>query len=164
MCIYLICQEASCLKAAIYRGVKNQMNQQLTTSEVIHRLREHGVNPTRQRIDIAKVLFVRPQHLSADDVMRSTYEEGANISKATIYNTLSLFSSKGLVREIIVDPSRVFYDTNPTVHHHFYNIDTGELQDFDASLLQLTNMPHLPSGTVADGVDVIIRIRNASYQ
>ncbi len=140
------------------------MNQELTTNEVIHRLQEHGVNPTRQRIDIAKVLFARPQHLSADDVMRSAQREGANISKATVYNTLSLFSSKGLVREIIVDPSRVFYDTNPTTHHHFYNIDTGELLDFDASLLQLTNMPHLPPGTVADGVDVVIRIRNASYQ
>ncbi|HHS84381.1 MAG TPA: transcriptional repressor [Gammaproteobacteria bacterium] len=140
------------------------MNQELTTNEVIHRLQEHGVNPTRQRIDIAKVLFARPQHMSADDVMRCAQQDGANISKATVYNTLSLFSSKGLVREIIVDPSRVFYDTNPTMHHHFYNVDTGELQDFDASLLQLSNMPHLPPGTVADGVDVVIRIRNASYQ
>ncbi len=140
------------------------MNQELTTNEVILRLQEHGVNPTRQRIDIAKVLFARPQHLSADDVMRSAQQGGANISKATVYNTLSLFSSKGLVREIIVDPNRVFYDTNPTTHHHFYNVDTGELQDFDASLLKLTSMPHLPPGTVADGVDVIIRIRNASYQ
>ncbi len=135
-----------------------------TTNEVVQRLQEHGVNPTRQRIDIAKVLFARPQHLSADDVMRFAREGGVNISKATVYNTLSLFSRKGLVREIIVDPSRVFYDSNPTMHHHFYNIDTGELRDFDADLLQLSNLPHLPPGTVADGVDVIIRIRNASYQ
>jgi len=140
------------------------MSQKLTTSEIVHRLQEHGVNPTRQRIDIAKVLFARPQHLSADDVLRTAQQEGANISKATVYNTLSLFSRKGLVREIIVDPTRVFYDTNPTMHHHFYNVDTGELMDFDASLLQLRNLPRLPAGTVADGVDVIIRVRNASYQ
>ncbi len=140
------------------------MNQKLTTNEIIHRLQEHGVNPTRQRIDIARVLFAKPQHLSADDVLRTAQREGANISKATVYNTLSLFSRKGLVREIIVDPTRVFYDTNPTMHHHFYNVDTGELLDFDASLLQLRNLPRLPAGTVADGVDVIIRVRNASYQ
>ncbi len=140
------------------------MDQHLTTNEIIHRLQEHGVNPTRQRIDIARVLFARPQHLSADDVLRTAQREGVNISKATVYNTLSLFSRKGLVREIIVDPTRVFYDTNPTMHHHFYNVDTGELLDFDASLLQLSNLPRLPAGTVADGVDIIIRVRNASYQ
>ncbi len=138
--------------------------QQPTTEEVIRRLQKHGVNPTRQRIDVARVLFARPQHLSADEILRSTRELGARISKATVYNTLALFSSRGLVREIIVDPSRVFYDSNPTAHHHFYNIDTGELLDFDATQLQLRNMPHLPPGTVADGVDVVIRIRNASLQ
>ncbi|HFC53861.1 MAG TPA: transcriptional repressor [Gammaproteobacteria bacterium] len=138
--------------------------QQPTTEEVIRRLQKHGVNPTRQRIDVARVLFARPQHLSAEEILHSTRKLGARISKATVYNTLALFSSKGLVREIIVDPSRVFYDSNPTAHHHFYNIDTGELLDFDATQLQLRNMPHLPPGTVADGVDVVIRIRNASLQ
>ncbi len=139
-------------------------HQEPTTNDIVRRLQEHGVNPTRQRIDIARVLFARPQHLSADDIMNSMKKAGTHISKATIYNTLALFSRRGLVREIVVDPSRVFFDSNPTAHHHFYNVDTGELLDFEATEVQLHSMPHLPPGTVADGVDVIIRIRNAGFQ
>ena len=85
-----------------------------------------------------------------------------HVSKATVYNTLGLFASKGLIREVIVDPTRVFYDPNTSDHHHFYNVDTGELQDIDVADVQVSQLPELPAGTVTDGVDVIIRVRSAT--
>ena len=125
-------------------------------------MREHGILPTQQRMMIARVLFERHCHFSADEVMRQVNSERDNVSKATIYNTLGVFARHGLLREVIVDPSRVFYDTNTAPHHHFYNIDTGELMDVDAECLAISELPALPEGTVADGVDVIIRVRNDS--
>jgi Fur family iron response transcriptional regulator len=77
-----------------------------------------------------------------------------------VYNTLGLFALKGLVREVIVDPSRVFYDTNTGDHHHFYNIDSGELRDIKSTDIQINALPELPDGTSAEGVNVIIRISN----
>ena len=123
-------------------------------------LGEHGIQPTLQRLEIAQVLFARDQHLSADEVLKMVNQGSTRVSKATVYNTLGLFAAKGLIREVIVDPSRVFYDPNTCDHHHFYNVDTGQLLDIDADQLALLNLPTLPEGTVADGVDVIIRIRN----
>lgn len=92
--------------------------------------------------------------------MGQVNEGQANVSKATVYNTLGLFARNGLVNEVIVDPTRVFYDPNTTHHHHFYNIDTGELTDIEADQLMLTQPPALPEGTTTAGVDVIIRVRN----
>ncbi|HAJ91139.1 MAG TPA: transcriptional repressor, partial [Gammaproteobacteria bacterium] len=89
-------------------------------------LRNHGILPTQQRLMIARVLFDHVRHYSADQVMTSVNDGRDRVSKATVYNTLGLFARNGLVREIIVDPTRVFYDPNTTNHHHFYNVDTGE--------------------------------------
>ncbi|HEY9199291.1 MAG TPA: Fur family transcriptional regulator [Gammaproteobacteria bacterium] len=134
--------------------------QPLSQQQVIELLTRHGVQPTLQRLEIAQALFARDMHLSADDVLKLVNQDSARVSKATVYNTLGLFAEKGLIREVIVDPNRVFYDPNTSEHHHFYNVDTGELMDIDADQLALMNLPTPPAGTVADGVDVIIRIRN----
>lgn len=139
---------------------KQVPRQPLNQQQVIDLLAGHDIQPTQQRLEIAQVLFARDQHLSADDVLKQVNKDSARVSKATVYNTLGLFAAKGLIREVIVDPSRVFYDPNTCEHHHFYNVDTGELMDIDADELALMNLPTLPTGTVADGVDVIIRIRN----
>ena len=125
-------------------------------------LKRHDILPTQQRLMIARVLFDRRRHFSADQVMNLVNEGKDHVSKATVYNTLGLFARNGLVREVIVDPTRVFYDPNTSNHHHFYNIDTGELTDIDASSLDVNDLPALPAGTVAAGVDVIIRVRNAT--
>lgn len=130
--------------------------------DVAGMLREHGILPTQQRLLIARVLFGRHQHYSADQVMNSVNEGRDRVSKATVYNTLGLFARNGLVREVIVDPTRVFYDPNTSNHHHFYNVNTGELIDIDSSSLQINDLPALPEGTVAEGVDVIIRVRSES--
>ncbi len=123
-------------------------------------MKQRGINPTAQRIQIARVLLSRFQHLSADQVLKAVNEEQTIVSKATVYNTLNLFTEKGLVRQVIVDPNKVFYDSNTSAHFHIYNEDSGQLIDLDAGKLEISEIPELPDNTVECGVDVIIRIRN----
>ena len=132
-----------------------------TREAVAGTLRTHAIAPTRQRIEIAYALFSRCEHLSADQVLGIVNERHAETSKATVYNTLKLLVAKKLIREVIVDPARVFYDPNTLPHHHFYNVDSGELSDIDAGEVAVTRLPALPAGMVTDGVDIIVRIRAA---
>ena len=125
-------------------------------------LRSHDINPTHQRIEIAHALFSRQSHLSADQVMAIVNTRHFETSKATVYNTLKLFLEKGLIREVIVDPSKVFYDPNTSAHHHLYAVDTGELTDIDASQVQISGLPALPDGMVTEGIDLIVRVRRAN--
>jgi len=122
-------------------------------------LRQHGINPTHQRIEIAYALFSHQEHLCADQVMAIVNAKHSETSKATVYNTLNLFREKKMIREVIVDPSKVFYDPNTHPHHHFYNIATGELTDIDVDDIGLTGLPQLPPGMVTEGVDIIVRVR-----
>ena len=124
-------------------------------------LESGAVKPTRQRLAIARVLFACHQHLSADQVMTLANQNGAELSKATVYNTLKLFVEKRLIREVIVDPNKVFYDSNTGPHHHFYDIQTGEIIDIDAAEITVAGLPPLPEGKIAEGVDVIIRMRSS---
>jgi Fur family iron response transcriptional regulator len=130
-----------------------------TRDQLVDRLRRHDINPTHQRIEIAHALFSRGEHLSADQVLAIVNDRHSETSKATVYNTLNLFLEKKLVREVIVDPNKVFYDPNTEPHYHFYNSDTGELTDIEASRIEVSGLPQLPEGMVTDGVDIIVRIR-----
>ena len=141
--------------------MENQRLKNITKPQVIEVLRAHDISPTQQRVEIAQILLDKPQHLSAEQVLAMVNNDRAKVSKATVYNTLGLFARKGLIREVIVDPTKVFYDSNTGDHHHFYNVDTGELLDINADNVGLTELPELPEGTVAAGVDVIIRVRHA---
>ncbi len=122
-------------------------------------LRKHDIAPTHQRLEIAHVLFSRCEHLAADQILTLVNESHAETSKATVYNTLNLFRDRGLIREVIVDPKRVFYDPNTQPHHHLYNIDSGEIIDIAADDLAVSGLPELPPGTVTEGIDIIVRIR-----
>ena len=135
---------------------------QYTRDNLADKLRQHGINPTHQRIEIAYALFSRQSHLSADQVMAIVNEKHSETSKATVYNTLNLFRQKKLVREVIVDPSKVFYDPNTKPHYHIYNVESGELTDIDASAVQISGLPELPGGVVAEGMDVVVRVRPES--
>lgn len=127
--------------------------------EIVAMLHEHGIKPTHQRIQIAGVLFAEPQHLSADQILEQVNARHGYVSKATVYNTLGLFSRKGLIREVIIDPSKVFYDSTTHPHHHIYNVDTGKLMDLDQDAINILGLPVPPEGTVIDGVDVVVRVR-----
>jgi len=135
------------------------MQELISKPETIKILRRYQISPTTQRVEIAQVLLTKNQHLSADQVLEMVNRDRAKVSKATVYNTLGLFARKGLVRELVIDPTKVFYDSNASEHHHFFNVETGELQDIEQTDCALSHIPHLPEGTVADGIDVIIRVR-----
>ena len=122
-------------------------------------LESYGIKPTRQRLDIARVSFARHQHQWADQVMAMVNRDGGELSKATIYNTLKLFVEKHLVREVIVDPEKVFYDSNTTPHHHFFDIESGEIIDIDGTDVSVIGLPPLPPGKTTQGVDVTVRMR-----
>jgi Fur family iron response transcriptional regulator len=127
--------------------------------ETVQLLRRHGVTPTHQRVEIASVLFARREHLSADQILSLVNTRYAETSKATVYNTLKLFVKKKLIRELVVDPSRIVYDPNTAPHHHFYDTVTGRLTDVSAEEIRVTGLPPLPAGTVTDGIDIVIRTR-----
>lgn len=139
----------------------DMMVKQYSRDNMAGLLRSHDINPTHQRIEIAYALFSRQQHLSADQIMAIVNDRHSETSKATVYNTLNLFLEKRLIREVIVDPSKVFYDPNTESHHHFYNVTSGELTDIDAEGVTICGLPQLPAGVVTEGVDIIVRIRPA---
>ena len=131
-----------------------------TRDTLVEMLRRHGISPTHQRIEIAYALFARGEHLSADQILATVNNRHSETSKATVYNTLNLFLEKKLIREVLVDPHKVFYDPNTDAHHHIYNLDTGELTDIDASQIEIAGLPQPPEGMVTDGVDIIVRVRS----
>lgn len=134
----------------------------LSREQVAERLRLHGINLTHQRLEIACVLFSRMEHLSADQIMTAVNQSHAATSKATVYNTLNLLVEKKLIREVIVDPNKVFYDPNTEPHHHLYDTVTGQLTDIAAAQIEVTGLPPIPPGSVVDGVDIIVRTRPAT--
>lgn len=122
-------------------------------------LDKHGVIPTRQRVDIAGLLLGRTQHLTADQVLHQLRLRGSGASKATVYNTLGLLARKGLIRELVIDPGRIVYDSNLAPHYHLFNVDTGELTDVLSDAIEIDGLVDLPPGTEAVGVDIVVRVR-----
>ena len=121
-------------------------------------LHEYRISPTEQRVEIARLMFARNQHLSAEHILARLTRQESRVSKATVYNTLKLFAEKGLVREVVVDPSRLFYDSNLEPHHHLFHVETGELEDVAPTHVDVQDLPALPEGTSVLSVDVIIRV------
>ena len=147
----------------MHSAMEPKTNPQPCTPDVlVRKLQACGIMPTRQRVEIAQVMFARCAHLSADQLLAAVNADAARVSKATVYNTLNLFARKKLVREVLVDPDRVFYDPNTTPHHHFYNVDTGEISDIAADHIAFAQLPDLPLGMVREGVEVVVRIRSGT--
>lgn len=136
--------------------------QEAPPASMADKLRSHGITPTHQRTQIANVLFERREHLTAEQILGLVNARYAESSKATVYNTLKLFVGKKLIRELNVDSTCVMYDPNTAPHHHFYDVETGRLTDIPDDQVRLAGMPALPPGTVADGVDIIIRTRSVA--
>ncbi len=128
-------------------------------SRIARVLRQHGAKPTSQRMALAEILFSHPQHVCAEDLLDRARDDGMTISKATIYNTLNLFVQCGLLREINVDANCRYYDSTITPHHHFFNVDNGELVDIPRSSVRLAELPDLPPGTEPAGVELVVKVR-----
>lgn len=138
---------------------RNTPNQQ-DTAGIAALLRSRGVYPTAQRLGIASVLLSQHQHLTADGLHEKLLMSGLRMSKATVYNTLRLFVEKDLLREIVVDSGRTFYDSNNSHHSHYYNVDTAELIDAPAPVEPQIDDLSTPDGTFVESIDVMIRVRN----
>ena len=121
---------------------------------------KHGIMPTPQRVEIAAILLERPQHLSAEHIIEKLKAAGSCVSKATVYNTLNLFSERGLVKEVMVEPVRKFYDSTTHPHHHFYNVDSGQLSDIPDEQVLFQDLPELPEGTERESIEVLIKVRD----
>lgn len=125
-------------------------------------LAEKNIFLTAQRRIIAQTLFARNQHVTPEQLYELVNRDGVRVSKATVYNTLGLFAEKGLVREIHVSNAKTFYDSNISRHHHFYNVDTGDLIDMKERLVPLFLHTDLPDGTVMEMADLVVRVKNKS--
>ena len=128
--------------------------------DILKKLKQHGVTPTPQRVEVAEILLARPQHLSADQHMDALKGRGSRVSKAAVYNSLKIFSEQDIVNELTVDSSRKFYDSTTHSHHHFYHVDSGQLSDIPESQVSISGLPPLPKGTEQESVEVLIRVRD----
>lgn len=137
--------------------------EKLSIQDAAAMLRKAGVPVTIQRLEIARALFTRPVHVSADQVLTMVREDAPETSRATVYNTLKLFRDKGMVRELIIDPERVVYDSNTEPHFHFYDSTTGELCDVPRDELAVIGTPSLPAHTELEQIDVIVRVRSKRH-
>src|SRR5438046_2037278 len=120
------------------------MRNTYTDSDVYALLEQHGVSPTVQRVLITQTLLNCGTHLTAEDVFQTVNKESPEVSKATVYNTVGLLARKGIIREVVANPNKLFYDANTVPHHHFYDETTGELIDIDAKDVRVIGLPPLP--------------------
>ncbi|HXV23408.1 MAG TPA: Fur family transcriptional regulator [Alphaproteobacteria bacterium] len=129
---------------------------------LVDRLREAGLRPTRQRLALARILLMNGQrHVTAEQLHGEALEAEISVSLATIYNTLHQFTHAGLLREVVVEPGRSYFDTNTTDHHHFFHEQAGRLEDIPGEQVRLVELPPPPSGTIIRRVDVIVRIKSS---
>jgi len=119
------------------------------------------LRPTRQRMTLAKLLVGDGQnrHVTAESLFEAATKRDEKVSLATVYNTLRAFCDAGLMREITVDGSKSYFDTNMSDHPHFYWEDTAKLTDAPASELEFSRVPNAPEGAEIASVDVVIRLR-----
>lgn len=136
------------------------MSQPRPFAEALTRLRAAGLRPTRQRLALARLLFEQgDRHVSAEELHGQAAAAGVKVSLATVYNTLHQFTGAGLLRQVVVDAGRTYFDTNVEDHHHFFFEETGRLQDVAGDTVALASLPAPPSGAKISRVDVIIRVR-----
>lgn len=140
-------------------------NTLLLRHKVVDHLLEHGITPTRQRVEIGLCLFDGAhKHVTADQLHELVNHVTPEASKATIYNTLRLFAQRGLLREVTIDPARQIYDTNTSDHHHIFNVETGQIVDVATGQLRLSGITNLDADLEIEGIDIIVRVRSKKTQ
>ena len=127
---------------------------------IIERLRQIGLRPTRQRVGLARLLFEGgDRHVSAEQLHGEALAAAIRVSLATVYNALHQFTAAGLLREVVVEPGRSYFDTNVDDHHHFFWESTGMLQDIPGQDVVVSGLPLPPNGTAIRRVEIIVRVR-----
>ena len=130
-----------------------------TYSDLIGRLKGANLRPTRQRLALARLLFDGDdRHVTAEQLHSEAQSADVRVSLATVYNALHQFTGAGLLREVVVEPGRSYFDTNVEDHHHFYFEDSCTLRDVPAGEVRLDTLPKAPPGTKVTRVDVVIRV------
>jgi Fur family iron response transcriptional regulator len=126
------------------------------------RLRAAGLRPTRQRLELAAHLFAGDdRHVTAESLHDEVVNAGIKVSLATVYNTLHQFTAAGLLRQVVVDAARGYFDTNTGDHQHFFLEDEGTLIDIPGEAIEVAGIPSAPPGMIVDRVDVVIRVKKA---
>jgi Fur family iron response transcriptional regulator len=138
------------------------MNESSPSPTPSERLAAAGLRPTRQRLALTSLVFGQGErHLSAESLHDEALRAKVPVSLATVYNTLRRFTECGLLREVLVAPGKVYFDTNDADHHHFFFEGTGMLEDIPADHVTLSKLPPTPAGSDVSRVDVIIRLSAA---
>jgi Fur family transcriptional regulator, iron response regulator len=141
------------------------MTRERPFSRAIDLLRAADLRPTRQRLALARLLFEGgDRHVTAERLHEEASTADVKVSLATVYNTLHQFTAAGLLREIVVDGTRSYFDTNTCDHHHFFFEGSGRLADIPAEQVVVAAIPPPPSGTSISRVDVIVRVSNDNDQ
>ena len=123
-------------------------------------LKTAGLRPTRQRVALGDIMFARGhRHISAESLHEEAITARVPVSLATVYNTLHQFTEVGLLREIAVDGTKTYFDTNTDDHHHFFDETTGAVIDVPSESLVLSQVPEAPEGMEISRVDVVVRVR-----
>ncbi|MBI3514164.1 MAG: transcriptional repressor [Proteobacteria bacterium] len=132
-----------------------------STALILQRLKAAGLRPTRQRVALAGLLFRQgDRHVTAEQLHQEALADTVRVSLATVYNTLHQFTDVGLLREVVVEAGRSYFDTNVSDHHHFFLVDSGRLVDIAGERVAVQALPEAPRGTAIERIDVIIRLRN----
>ena len=127
----------------------------------IEKLRETGLRPTKQRVKICEILFNREKtfHFTINDLEKKISEElNEKISLATVYNTVHALQKKGYLKEISINSDKSYFDTNTSVHHHFYDEDTQQLIDCDENEIETVNVKKNITGKKINSVEVLVRV------
>lgn len=133
---------------------------QTCNDATVGKLRAVGLRPTRQRLALATLLFDGvDRHVSAEWLYDIAKQSGADVSLATVYNTLHQFTSAGLLREITVDSSRTYFDTNTGQHHHMFLEHEDRVIDVPSNSVSVNRLPDIPEGMELVSVDVMMRVR-----
>jgi Fur family transcriptional regulator, iron response regulator len=129
-------------------------------AEPLERLKRVGLRPTRQRLALARLLFSRgDRHVSAEQLHAEAKAARVAVSLATVYNALNQFTRAGLLREVVVEAGRSYFDTNTSDHHHVLAVHSGELADLPPGTVSVSGLPPVPEGLEIERVDVVVRLR-----
>ena len=130
-------------------------------NQIRKRLREIGLRPTRTRVALSNILFAKgKRHISAEMLFEEASKANVPVSLATVYNTLHQFTEAGLLRQVAIDSSKSYFDTNNTEHHHYYLEDRHELMDIPPADVAVGKVPVPPAGYEIVRIDVVVRLRH----